>query len=416
MSEEDSQELDSEQEEEEEEYEEQEQQEKQPPKDELNEFRKYNAFSSYAQLDRGQQKQYNDHNPLEYYYQNNIPIPYQPEVNYHDRLQRHEYQIYNANLELKMLQKPKMQMYNYYENYPPPAPSYPPPEQQHSPSIYPKPNAHHHQPNYYQQAPPPSLQYQRKRSHEEIIPNPYLEQYNDQRRRNSFKEQNFIQAPHQHMPHYPVQQQYYNPSPNQYAPQQKQGFQQPHQFLYQQPIQDEYDHYQQYNYAKQSQDNNFYQQQQRPSRPPLPQQNSQKEEMKLNLQKSDDQQIDQEFQEFIRFKEAAKKQHKIIGDNEYQDFLEFKKSKLQQRANNVGQQINNAEQQKNNVEQAAQQKQINDLYKRTKQIQIENDLRPKLAEKKFERKLGENYNQKQIAPRLDTNLEIQRAMEILMKR
>ncbi|CAK78894.1 unnamed protein product (macronuclear) [Paramecium tetraurelia] len=376
-------------------------------------FRKYNAFSSYAQLDRGQQKQYNDHNPLEYYYQNNVPIPYQPQVNYQDRLQKHQYQIDNANLAIKMLQNPKMQIHNYYDNYPPSAPHYPPSEQQYNPHFYHQPNAHH-QPNHYQQV-TPSPQYQRKRSHEEIIPNPYLEQSNDQRRRNSFKEYNFIPPSHQNMSQYPVQEQYYNQSPNQYYPQQQQGFQQPNQFLYQQPIQDEHDYYQQQNYPKQSQDNKLYQQQ-RPSRPPLPQQNDQKEEKKPNLQKSDDQQIDQEFQEFIRFKEAAKKLQKVIDDNEYQDFLEFKKSKLQQKTNNIAQQTNHAVQQTNNVGQATQQKQINDLYKRTKQIQSENELRPKFTETKFERKPGENYKQKYIAPKLDTNLEIQRAMEVLMKK
>ncbi|CAD8137588.1 unnamed protein product [Paramecium pentaurelia] len=396
MSEEDSQELESEQEEEEEEQEEVEEQEQQPPKDEFNEFRKYNAFSTYAQLERGQQQQYNNHNPLEYYYQNNIPIPYQPQVNDYDRLQRHQNQIDNANFALKMLQNPKIPMQSFYDNYPPS-------QQQYNTHFYQQENFHHQQ-NNYQMPPPPPPQYQRKRSYDENIPNPYQQQQNDQRRRNSFKEQNVI--PNSHMPQYPIkyQQQQYSPSPNLYVPQQQQVFQQPNQYHYQQPIQDEYDYYQSQNYPKQYEDNvnNNYQHQQRPSRPPIPKQNGQKEENKLILFKNDDQQIDQEYLEFIHFKEAAKKQQKIIDENEYQDFIEFKKSKLQQQTNNVGQ-IN-------------QQKQIKELYKRTNQISNEDQLRPKFNETKFERKPGENYKQKYVAPQLDAIMEIQKAMQILMKK
>ncbi|CAD8162589.1 unnamed protein product [Paramecium pentaurelia] len=406
---------DEEEEVEEEEQEEEEQQEEQKPQkqenDELNEFRKYNPHSSYANMHK-YPKNHNDHNPLAYYYQRQLPIPYQPSQYWMERVQYHQKEIDRAKQVLLNVQKPQPNMYNYERslNYQPnnsPLPqkvqiesqkSLIPPYQQPSynfePRDFNRSNQAQVQPPYpynfnpqsskYNSYPPPPLQSYQPPPQQNYYPHPQYDLQNSQ-----FSGNPTINS--QYQPYSPYQNYYPPPPPFAYVPP-------PYDF--QQDLMNEYPKVNLQN-SKQVQTEKIQDLPQLPTGISQFQQEKPQPFSQQNIAPTQPlSETELEYIEFLRFKEFNQKQQQQIDDQDFQEFQEFRKLKQQQLF-------------KQTVDREEEKRSLGDLYKRkNRQVYSEQEYKSQLDKKRDYQQFHQPYTK---PLQQETNLEIDRAINALMR-
>ncbi|CAD8167683.1 unnamed protein product [Paramecium octaurelia] len=398
--------------EEEEEEEDQEEQEEQEPQkqenDELNEFRKYNSHSSYANMHK-YPKHNNDHNPLAYYYQRQIPIPYQPSQYWVDRVQYHQQEIDRAKQVLLNVQKPQPNMYNYGRslNYQPnnsPLPQRVQIESQRSqnynPSIPPNQPQYHFESRDFNRSPQP------------YNPNPSVSKYNPypapaQKSYPPPSQQNYYPPPQNELLNQqfsgnptmnPYYQPYSPPYPNYYPPPPFAYVPPPYDF--QQDLMKEYP---KVNPLKSKQ----VQTEAIPDTPQLPTGVSQYQQEKPQAFSQQNiaptqalTETELEYIEFLRFKEFNQKQQQQIDDQDFQDFQEFRKLKQLQLF-------------KQTVDREEEKRSLTDLYKRkNRQVYSEQEFKSQLDKKRDYQQFQQAYKK---PLQQETNLEIDRAINALMR-